>query len=297
MEGDKGKCSKVYGESTSVVINVEELKRNIEAKFRVHSPSLHSCCIFKVPEAIRRHNEQVYEPNIVSIGPFHHGKEKFQFFENVKHWYFTCLISSSENVSLDSLIEGIMELVKSAQECYVAYRWMLENQLPWSVLEYLYNHTPNSPSLCGASLISLVINFFSQSEADEQMLNPRFNSPRLILHILDLVRVVILSEFKETSSEEEGKKKYGSNLSHRMPNATSPSEAGIRLYDDTTVMEYYYTGLSDDVNYYYKTKWHRFMEILRHDYFSTPWRIISFIAAFILLVLTLVQTLYTVRWP
>ncbi|CAL2258646.1 unnamed protein product [Prunus armeniaca] len=58
MEGDKGKCSKVYGESTSIVRNVEELKRNIEAKCLVHSPSLRSCCIFKVPEVIRRHSEQ-----------------------------------------------------------------------------------------------------------------------------------------------------------------------------------------------------------------------------------------------
>ncbi|PQM42009.1 UPF0481 protein [Prunus yedoensis var. nudiflora] len=42
MEGDKGKCSKVDGESTSVIINVgptvEELKKNIEAKLLTHSP-------------------------------------------------------------------------------------------------------------------------------------------------------------------------------------------------------------------------------------------------------------------
>ncbi|CAL9028825.1 unnamed protein product [Prunus brigantina] len=291
----------VDGEDTSVVIGVEELKRNIEAKFRVHSPLPHSCCIFKVPEVIWRHNEQAYEPTIVSIGPFHHGKEKFQFFENVKHWYFTCLISSSENVSLDSLIEGIMELAKSAQDCYVAYPLddllLLENQLPWSVLEYLHNHTPpNRPSLRDASLTSLVLNFFRQSDADKLMLNPSFELPPFkILHILDLIRVVIVSGLKKTLPGEKRQKKEDPNLPQRIPNATSLSEAG--LYDDTTVMGYYYSGLSDDVNNYYKTNWHKFMETLRRDYFSTPWRIISFVAAFILLVLTLVQTLYTIRWP
>ncbi|VVA22880.1 PREDICTED: UPF0481 [Prunus dulcis] len=70
-----------------------------------------------------------------------------------------------------------------------------------------------------------------------------------------------------------------------------------KLYNDTIVMGYYYSDLSDNVNNYYKTKWHKFMEILRRDYFSTLWTIISVIAAFILLVLTLVQTLYTIQWP
>ncbi|CAL9028827.1 unnamed protein product, partial [Prunus brigantina] len=454
----------VDGDDTSVVINVEELKSNIDAKFRVHSPLPHSCCIFKVPEVIRRHNEQAYEPNIVSIGPFHHGKEKFQFFENVKHWYFTRLISSTENVSLDSLIEGIMELAKSAQDCYVAYPLdgdldkkyfvemmifdgcfllelfrkaftfelrnendplqnendpvfnvscmqehlyhdllLLENQLPWSVLECLYNLTANSdsPSQRGVSLTSLVLNFFRQSDADILMLNSNLKPKYKILHILDLIRAVIVFELdgeeqhKKKLPVEEQQKKKGPKLPQRIPNATSLSEAGVqfearqnkeegkgecimnikfkngvftipplgidesteplfrnliafeqcyhdclhkitsyavlmdnlidsredidflcekgilanwlnpddaaqffnKLYDDTTVMGYYYSGLSDDVNNYYKTNWHKFMETLRRDYFSTPWRIISFVAAFILLVLTLVQTLYTIRWP
>ncbi|PQM42007.1 UPF0481 protein [Prunus yedoensis var. nudiflora] len=453
MEGDEGKCSIVDGESTSVNINdgptVEELKKNIEAKLLTHSPLLPSCCIFKVPEMIRRQRKQAYEPNIVSIGPFHRGNKKFQLFEDVKRWYLYCLLDSSKDVSLESLIKVIMELAKSARDCYVAdplvrdldqkdfvemmildgcfllelFRkaisfelqngndpvfnvscmqehlyhdlLLLENQLPWSVLECLYNLTVNSPSQRGASLTLLVLNFFRQSDADNLMLNPSFELPCQILHILDMIRAVIVSGFKETSTVEEQPKKKEPNLPQRIPNATTLSEAGVRfeksrnkeegkgecimniefkngvftipplgiderteplfrnliafeqchhsrlhkmtsyavlmdnlidsredidflcdkgilanwlnpddaaqffnkLYDDTTVMGYYYSGLSDDVNTYYKTKWHKFMETLRRDYFSTPWTIVSFIAAFILLVLTLVQTLYTIRWP
>ncbi|PQM42008.1 UPF0481 protein [Prunus yedoensis var. nudiflora] len=475
MEGDRGKCSIVDGESTSIIINdaptVEDLKKNIEAQLLSHSPLLSSCCIFKVPEVIRRQKEHAYEPNIVSIGPFHRGNEKFQLFEDVKRWYLHCLLDSSKDVlTLESLIKVIMELAKSARACYVAdplhgdlnpkdfvemmildgcfllelFRkaryydlqnendpvfnvscmlehlyhdlLLLENQLPWSVLERLYNLTANRPSQRCHSLTSLVLNFFRQSDVDNLMLNPNFELPDEILHILDLIRAVIV--FKETPSVEKqqnkeggkgkcimnifkngvftkAKTRKGSNLSHRIPNATSLSEAGVRfeksqnkeegkgecimnikfkdgvftipplgidekteplfrnliafeqcyhdrshkitsyavlmdnlidsredidflcdkgilanwlnpddaaqffnkLYDDTSVMGYYYSGLSDDVNTYYKTKWHKFMETLRRDYFSTPWRIVSFIAAFILLVLTLVQTLYTIRWP
>ncbi|CAB4279128.1 unnamed protein product [Prunus armeniaca] len=459
MEGDKGKCSEVDGESTSVIINdgptVEELKKNIEAKLLTHSPLLPLCCIFKVPEVIRRQKKQAYEPDIVSIGPFHHGNKKFQLFEDVKRWYLQCLLSSSKDVSLESLIKVIMELAKSARDCYVAdpldgdldqkyfvemmildgcfllelFRkaryeelqnendpvfnvscmkehlyhdlLLLENQLPWSVLECLYNLTANSPNQRGDSLTSLVLNFFMQSEADYLMLNSSFELPYKILHILALIRAVIVSGLDDEEQQkkklpaEEQQKKKGPKLPQRIPNATSLSEAGVRfearqnkeegkgecimnikfkngvfkipplgiderteplfrnlivfeqcyhaclhkitsyavlmdnlidsredidflcdkgilanwlnpddaaqffnkLYNDTTVIGYYYNGLSDEVNDYYKTKWHKFMEILRHDYFSTPWRIISFIAAFILLVLTLVQTLYTIQWP
>lgn len=403
---------------------------------------------------IRRQKKQAYEPNIVSIGTFHRGNKKFQLFEDVKRWYLYCLLDSSKDVSLESLIKVIMELAKSAHDCYAVdplvgdldqkdfvemmildgcfllelFRkaiycdlneddpvfnmscmqqhlyhdlLLLENQLPWSVLECLDNLTANSPSQRGYSLTSLVLNFFKQSDADNLMLNPSFELPCKILHILDLIRAVIVSGLNKKSPEEEQQekkeqqKKKGPKLPQRIPNATSLSEAGVRfekcqnkeegkgecimniefkngvftipplgiderieplfrnliafeqchhsrlhkitsyavlmdnlidsredidflcdkgilanwlnpddaaqffnkLYDDTTVICYYYSGLSDNVNEYYKSKWPKFMEILRRDYFSTPWRIVSFIAAFILLVLTLVQTLYTIQWP
>ncbi|CAL8155191.1 unnamed protein product [Prunus armeniaca] len=436
---------RVDGESTSIPIKDEPTVEDLRKKLLSHSPWLPSCCIFRVPEVIRRQKIEAYEPNIVSIGPIHrhHRAEKFKLFEDVKRWYLHCLLSSSQYVSLESLIKVIMELAKSARDCYAyplddlnekdfvemmildgcfllqlfrkAYcceleedydpafdvcctrehlyhdLLLLENQLPWSVLECLYNLTANCPSQ-EASLPYLVLNFFRQSSADELMLTHSFSQPRKILHILDLVRTVMVNGFEEKLDEhvEKKQKKNELNLPQRIPNATSLSEAGIKfrksqtkgeggcimniefkkgvftipplgiderteplfrnliafeqchhyrlhkitsyavlmdnlidskddvdflcdkgilanwlnaddaaqffnkLYNDTTV-RYYYSDLSDDVNKYYKTKWHRFMEILRSDYFSTPWRIISFIAAFILLVLTLVQTLYAIQ--
>ncbi|KAI5327056.1 hypothetical protein L3X38_026452 [Prunus dulcis] len=434
-------------DGTSIPIKDEPAVEDLRKKLLEHSPWLPSCCIFRVPEVIRRQKIQAYEPNIVSIGPIHrhHRAEKFKLFEDVKRWYLHCLISSSQYVSLESLIKVVMELGKSARDCY-AYPLddlnekdfvemmildgcfllqlfrkacfcvlekdndpvfsvsctlehlyhdllLLENQLPWSVLECLYNLTANCPSQ-EASLTYLVLNFFRQSPADELMLNHSFRLPCKILHILDLLRTVMVNGFEKKLDEhlEKKQKKDEIDLPQRIPNATSLSKAGIqfrksqrkggcimniefnkkngvftiprlgidegteplfrnliafeqchhnrphkitsyavlmdnlidskddvdflcekgilanwlnaddaaqffnKLYNDTTV-RYYYSDLSTDVNKYYKTKWHRFMAILRSDYFSTPWRIISFIAAFILLVLTLVQTLYTIRWP
>ncbi|CAL9028339.1 unnamed protein product [Prunus brigantina] len=462
MTSDKGK-EIVDGESTSVHIKdesiVEGLKNTIEDKLRCHShsPLLPSCCIFRVPEVIRRQKVEAYEPNIVSIGPIHghpRGK-KFEPFEGVKKWYLQCLLSSSTDIRLESLIKMIMELYKSARDCYAdaldglnreefvemmildgcfllelfrkEYLYgqqenpepdpifnvscmrehlyhdllLLENQLPWSVLECLNNLTANSPSQRGASLTLLVLKFFIQSEADLLMLNIKSMPQYEILHILDLVRAAIVDGYNleksndpETSNEqvENQQTKRELKLPQRIPNATALSKAGIKfkniqkegecilniefnekngvlkipvlgidertgplfrnliafeqchsrprhkitsyavlmdnlidskedvdflcdkgilanwlnpedaaqffnkIYNDTTVVDYNYRGLSEKVHAYYETKWHRFMEILRRDYFSTPWAIISFIAAFILLALTLLQTLYTIPW-
>ncbi|KAM1009242.1 hypothetical protein ACFX13_045538 [Malus domestica] len=58
---------------------VEELTNTIEAKLLNDSPLPASCCIFGVPNKIRRKKVQAYEPDIVSIGPFHSGRRGDQF--------------------------------------------------------------------------------------------------------------------------------------------------------------------------------------------------------------------------
>ncbi|CAB4292229.1 unnamed protein product [Prunus armeniaca] len=46
---------------------------------------------------------------------------------------------------------------------------------------------------------------------------------------------------------------------------------------------------------HYQIKWYRWLEKFNRDYFANPWSAISLIAAAILLALTLVQTVYTIR--
>ncbi|KAF8012425.1 hypothetical protein BT93_I0549 [Corymbia citriodora subsp. variegata] len=56
----------------------------------------------------------------------------------------------------------------------------------------------------------------------------------------------------------------------------------------------YLSELSFDLNRYYSLKWNKWRASLKHNYFSNPWTIISVIAAFVLLVLTVTQTFYGV---
>ncbi|KAM1111793.1 hypothetical protein ACFX2B_044126 [Malus domestica] len=83
-----------------------------------------------------------------------------------------------------------------------------------------------------------------------------------------------------------------------LTNWLSPEDAAQffnHLHSDTVVIRFYYGGLCDDVNQHYNTNWNKWMEKLRREYFGTPWAIISLVAAFILLVLTMLQTVYTIH--
>ena len=56
----------------------------------------------------------------------------------------------------------------------------------------------------------------------------------------------------------------------------------------------YLSKLFNDVHVYYGNSWHVQWASFKYTYFDTPWSFISAIAALILLILTLLQTLYSV---
>ncbi|KAJ3678024.1 hypothetical protein LUZ60_001827 [Juncus effusus] len=68
-------------------------------------------------------------------------------------------------------------------------------------------------------------------------------------------------------------------------------------FGDFNTMDYenhYFRDLFIKVRKYSKSTWHKYRAMLMRDYFSSPWTIISVVAAGVLLVLTVVQTYYTV---
>ncbi|XP_030514165.1 UPF0481 protein At3g47200-like [Rhodamnia argentea] len=65
---------------------------------------------------------------------------------------------------------------------------------------------------------------------------------------------------------------------------------GARFIPD----DFYFSGLCTELNEYYRIPWHRWKAMLKRDYFNSPWSIISVVAAVVLLLLTLVQTVFSV---
>jgi hypothetical protein len=67
-----------------------------------------------------------------------------------------------------------------------------------------------------------------------------------------------------------------------------------KLYYDTCVFNFY-KDLCRDVNRFCKRRWPRWRAMLVRNYFNNPWAVLSTSAAVILLILTLLQTIYGIK--
>ncbi|TQD78667.1 hypothetical protein C1H46_035772 [Malus baccata] len=164
-------------------------------------PELNPTCIFRVPKKLVRDNENAYVPQMVSIGPYHHGRKNLQAMEQVKRWYLQRLLDRkpTPDTSLVKLVKEIRSREEFLRSCYDekldhlnSYEFvkmmvvdgcfiiqflrmddkfkylddpvfsvpgvysavkkdllLLENQLPWKVVDCLFNLTaePGDPSL------------------------------------------------------------------------------------------------------------------------------------------------------
>ncbi|KAG5021023.1 hypothetical protein JHK87_016878 [Glycine soja] len=98
--------------------NGDVVKINIEARLKgAGAPVTTECCIYKVPFIIRRHNEEAYTPEVVSIGPFHHGHPRLQDMEKHKLFYSMAFLQRTQT-TLDSFIGKIEEMEPEFRRSY-----------------------------------------------------------------------------------------------------------------------------------------------------------------------------------
>ncbi|KAI8011365.1 UPF0481 protein [Camellia lanceoleosa] len=67
-----------------------------------------------------------------------------------------------------------------------------------------------------------------------------------------------------------------------------------KLGNNIVIPFFGYPEVYNNVNKHCEERWNRWLAILRRDYFNTPWALISFLAALLLLVLTVVQTIFSI---
>ncbi|XP_027165232.1 UPF0481 protein At3g47200-like [Coffea eugenioides] len=73
--------------------------------------------IFKIHGQLRSENEEAYEPQVVSIGPYHHGKPKLKQMEKNKLIYFKELLRR-RGESAEKYIIALANLQDQARRCY-----------------------------------------------------------------------------------------------------------------------------------------------------------------------------------
>ncbi|KAM3762761.1 hypothetical protein ACB098_01G370300 [Castanea mollissima] len=354
------------------------------------------CRIYKVPYHLRKWNEESYSPRVISIGPYHHNKEKFQTMEKHKVRYFKSFMQRAENeINLENLVTTITEMEDIIRHCYVhtvqlerddflswkngstednpmlVEAWLypmvshelllLENQLPFFIIKKIYHLALPSRSN-SLSLIHLTFDYFGYLNIHNKA------SEGEIKHFTDLLRFfalpphdklpqrnpkAVFPKYSATQLREAGVKfevvpnKCVLDLSFKEGVLKIPL---LKFEDYTEAFESYITdfyilldylidtnkdvdllaekgiinnGLGDsnamafminnlnkeifwknmnsdlcrlceELNAFYEKPWHRWKAILRNQYFSTPWRPASTIAAIILLVLTLIQTVCSI---
>lgn len=94
----------------------DELVSTIKKKMDTVFPH----CICRVQERLVQENEKAYYPELISIGPFHHGKEKLKDMEDHKWRYLHALLSRKPNLEarLAICVNALRECELKARNCY-----------------------------------------------------------------------------------------------------------------------------------------------------------------------------------
>ncbi|XP_008779791.2 UPF0481 protein At3g47200-like [Phoenix dactylifera] len=112
----------------------------------------------------------------------------------------------------------------------------------------------------------------------------------------DITSYVIFMDNLIDSEEDVRYLHYRGIIEHWLGNDDEVADMFNKLCQEVVfdMNDGYLSGLSGQVNRYYNHRWNSWRASLKHKYFNNPWAIISFIAAVVLLVLTLAQTFYSV---
>ncbi|GKV06842.1 hypothetical protein SLEP1_g18669 [Rubroshorea leprosula] len=76
------------------------------------------CSICRVPNPLRQINEKAYEPHIISIGPYHHGKDHLKGMEVHKMHCLERLLQRGRETSLQRYVMALKGMEDEIRKCY-----------------------------------------------------------------------------------------------------------------------------------------------------------------------------------
>ncbi|CAL5343730.1 unnamed protein product [Camellia sinensis] len=98
------------GEKDFVSMNISKMLDRFS-----HPPT--EFCIFRLHEELRQLNDKAYDPEIISIGPYHLGKQNLQMMERHKLCYFQSLLQK-KNQGPEEYVDAIRSLEQDARQFY-----------------------------------------------------------------------------------------------------------------------------------------------------------------------------------
>ncbi|KAJ3683522.1 hypothetical protein LUZ60_013749 [Juncus effusus] len=74
--------------------------------------------IFRVPLSFHKGRETLYEPSVVSIGPFYRGREELKAMEEHKWWFLRDFAYRNPKIPVEVYLEEMRTLEVKARQCY-----------------------------------------------------------------------------------------------------------------------------------------------------------------------------------
>ncbi|KAI9398643.1 hypothetical protein POPTR_003G206201v4 [Populus trichocarpa] len=108
----------IMDQSDEVSLDINELANSLREQLKIKKAFSQACCIYRVPERLRKLNEKAYTPRVVSIGPLHHGKENLKAMEDHKIMYLQQFLEQNLLVSVEDLVYVIKENETALRDCY-----------------------------------------------------------------------------------------------------------------------------------------------------------------------------------
>ncbi|KAH9740795.1 DUF862 domain-containing protein [Citrus sinensis] len=270
-------------ENEHVPIDMKKLADSLSGKLETLPPLSTKCSIYRVAEPRRCSNPSHYTPQMVSIGPFHHDLSGFlpieeKLFENhfskAAHFldlFMLCLQPSQSRAPLQlkyPTVPGAKELHQAGVKFKAgSSKNLLDIKFEKGILEIPFIPVYEKTELLCRNLLAFEwLHDYT----------PYFND-----YIIMIGWLITAPKDAELLFENEIV-----GLSEELP-----TMFGNLSKDCTLVLDgFLYSGLLADLYIYRKSPWHKWKATLKQNYFNTPRASISVIAAVILLLLTVTQT-------
>ncbi|KAH9686990.1 DUF862 domain-containing protein [Citrus sinensis] len=210
----------------------------LQVKLKKLSPLPSNCCIYRVPERLRQINEKVYTPQVVSIGPLHHDKANLQFMEEHKQRYLHYFLQRTQ-ISFDEFVQIIKFREAELRDDHIFHKpyliediwydmWLLENQLPFFILEDLFAlaaiEIPDQHE--NPTIITVTCEYFKGLEAVQgnRQKFPPYTEVR-VEHFLDFLRICHLPSSRNQEKQEGQQYHKGKTA----PSVTDLHQAGVHF--------------------------------------------------------------------
>ncbi|XP_022743825.1 UPF0481 protein At3g47200-like [Durio zibethinus] len=185
--------------------------------------------IYKVPYPLREINEKAYEPNVISIGPYHHDKEGLKSMEVIKRHCFSRMIKQREDEAkkfvsaMKDMENEVRKIYEQPFEC-IDSDTFVEMMLPFFVLLKLYDMIKMS----NVEFPTWVFSLYSKGllPGPDICLPERFPKPESIKHLLGFVHSCWIPSEAEVGPEVKAKEPIAQRLQNFMCCGREQKEEG-----------------------------------------------------------------------